>query len=347
MYPTKLLELISNGLPQKYERLVDLKKHPTAPYLLLNYTETCTYQRVWDEITIPARGLILRNDGSEVIALPFPKFFNFGELAADKTAELVAQPFRAFEKVDGAMGVSYRDEHGDLNVATRGSFTSPQSEFATMLLQRTPAQSLLPEELTLVMEVIDPRFQVVVDYGDTQELVVLGIRNRRDGAELPWEETQDWANKLGLRTANTFEFASWNALIASRSRISSDLEGYVVRFTDGTRAKVKGDVYLRLHKARSSISDKSVRSALIDGSWNTYIVSVPEEFRAQVESMAAKMTRKANLLRDVVVEIYANAPENCSQKEFAEWVIRTAPKHKGALFKLRAGRTPPWLEMTK
>lgn len=65
---------------------------------LFIYTPRCVYDDGWDEFTVMARGLILDEVAGQVIATPFPKFFNVGERRGD----VPDLPFEAFEKLDGS-----------------------------------------------------------------------------------------------------------------------------------------------------------------------------------------------------------------------------------------------------
>jgi RNA ligase len=45
------------------------------------YTKRCVYNQLWNPTTILARGLIINREIPQVIATPFPKFFNYEESA--------------------------------------------------------------------------------------------------------------------------------------------------------------------------------------------------------------------------------------------------------------------------
>ena len=83
------------------ERLVMVQKHPHADLFIYNYTNKAQYDRIWNEITLMCRGLIL-DAGLHIVARPFKKFFNLEELPAD---EIPDEPFEAYEKIDGSLGI--------------------------------------------------------------------------------------------------------------------------------------------------------------------------------------------------------------------------------------------------
>jgi RNA ligase len=66
---------------------------------LFSYSDSCVYDKGWNDITMLARGVILDPGAKRVVATPFPKFFNVGE-RMDSIPDL---PFETFEKLDGSL----------------------------------------------------------------------------------------------------------------------------------------------------------------------------------------------------------------------------------------------------
>ena len=62
------------------------QKHPTKDLWILNYSKTTQYGRLWDEITLSCRGLVV-NGAGRIVARPFRKFFNKEEHEAFVNAE--------------------------------------------------------------------------------------------------------------------------------------------------------------------------------------------------------------------------------------------------------------------
>lgn len=85
------------------KELVIKQEHPTLPLTIYNYSRTCQYERLWDPVTLDCRGLVLDNYGN-VIAKPFPKFFNMEELS---DSEIPNESFEVFEKMDGSLGICF------------------------------------------------------------------------------------------------------------------------------------------------------------------------------------------------------------------------------------------------
>jgi len=126
------------NLINKYveDGLVVKQNHSEYPISIYNYSRMCQYEGKWDHITLACRGLILDNEGN-VIAKPFPKFFNYEELEGLKFREskIPNEPFEVFEKMDGSLGIVFNYD-GKWHVATKGSFTSEQAIRGAEILKK-------------------------------------------------------------------------------------------------------------------------------------------------------------------------------------------------------------------
>ena len=85
------ISLLEEMLEKGYVRK---QQHPEAPLWIYNYTVEAQYERVWNDITLQCRGLILGHDYA-VVARPFGKFFNLGE---QENQHIPNEPFEVYEK---------------------------------------------------------------------------------------------------------------------------------------------------------------------------------------------------------------------------------------------------------
>lgn len=106
--------------------------------VLFNYTQQCQYAGRWNWFEQQSRGLILNATTGEIVARPFPKFFNLGEC----TPALGATIDYITEKWDGSLGILYR-HNDEYKIATRGSFTGEQAQWATDFLKTIRIPHLL------------------------------------------------------------------------------------------------------------------------------------------------------------------------------------------------------------
>jgi RNA ligase len=232
---------------------ISRRKHPLYDLWILNYTPKTQYEGLWNETTMSCRGLVIDADGV-IKARCFRKFFNLEEVR-EEVAARQGQGFQTFEKVDGSLGILYW-AGGKPHIATRGSFTSDQALRATEMLQRNYAPVALDSELTYLFEIIYPSNRVCVDYGAREELVLLAAIHTESGREVP-TPSGPFPFARGFDLGDDFD--------GIKSLNIKNREGFVVRFEDGYRFKIKFDDYLVLHSAIFSVSTRSVWNALRRG----------------------------------------------------------------------------------
>jgi len=263
------------------EKYVKVQKHPTQELYIYNYTAKAQYENIWNECTLNCRGLILDADG-EILARPFPKFFNMGE----REDEVIPnEPFEVYEKMDGSLGILYWLD-GEACIATRGSFQSEQSVRATQMLHTSYADTIpkLDKSLTYLFEIIYPENRIVVDYGKREDLVLLGIVHTKTGEELP---LQDVGFPIVKRYDGVQDLSELQALEEDNK------EGFVVRFESGYRLKVKFEEYVRIHRIVTQVSSVNIWEYLKTGQAMTELLErVPDEFYDWVK--ATKEQLEAN-----------------------------------------------------
>lgn len=299
--------------------------------IICNYTDRCVFDNKWDKATMQCRGLILRVDKpwpdstkiTELVALPMAKFWNVGENGRYPTSDLTS----VTEKVDGSLGIAFRD-YGIWHVATRGSFTSEQALWATEYIRKKARSSeldKLPKQYTLLFEIIYPDNRVVVNYGDREELVLLACRDRFSGKDFDDRYVDYLAKEFGFNTpARYTDITSVEVAMAKAKTLGADMEGYVLRFSDGMRWKVKGDTYRYLAKLLQGISWKHVVESLMSGTIDSWLTGIPEEYQDEVKEWRKEVEQTA---RDRLAELTTNMATipNGSRKEFAIFVQQRYP----------------------
>ncbi len=247
--------------------------HPTLPLTIWNYTPAVQYGEKWDEVTLQCRGLVTGTEGN-VVARPFKKFFNIEENKHTPT-----QDFEVFDKMDGSLGIIFK-YNGEMICATRGSFTSDQSKWMSEFAQKYNYQDIIVEGFTYLFEIIYPENRIVVNYDGQERLVLLGIINTETGEELPHNELFE-----GFDVVKKYDgVRDYSEL---KGKVEQNSEGFVVRFSNGDRMKIKGEEYLRLHKIMTNVSTTGVWELLSNGGdINEFLKDVPDEFYKKVKDYA-------------------------------------------------------------
>lgn len=249
------------------EGYVQVQKHPVLDLYIYNYSAKAQYDRIWNETTLQCRGLILNQHG-DVIARPFRKFFNLGEM---ENQIIPAESFEVYEKLDGSLGILYW-HNGKPYIATRGSFTSMQSAKANEILLSKYAHLIkdLDPSKTYLFEIIYPENRIVVDYGKTEELILIGVVDTVTGLE---EEL----GEFGFPVVKKFHGV--NDIHSLKALEEENKEGFVIKFSGGLRYKVKFDEYVRIHRIITQVSSISIWEYLREGkSLEELLDRVPDEF---------------------------------------------------------------------
>jgi T4 RnlA family RNA ligase len=256
--------LLNEMIEQGY---IDVKKHPEANLFIYNYSQKAQYDRIWNEATMSCRGLILDSDG-KVIAKPFQKFFNLGEYEGQRIPN---EPFEVYDKMDGSLGISYLC-NDKWQIATRGSFISDQAVKATEMLYEkyAPCLANMQPDITYLFEIIYPENRIVLDYGKEEKLVLLAMIDTASGKDLPLVD-------LGFPIVQRYD--GLNDIEQLKKIQIDQREGFVLKYPDGYRLKIKFEEYVRLHRIITQVSTLSIWEYLKTGqSLNEIIEHVPDEF---------------------------------------------------------------------
>jgi hypothetical protein len=313
------------------------QRHPTLPLLIYNYSRTTQFSGIWDDITLNCRGLVLDLEGN-VIAKPFPKFFNYEEHTAEnsKLPPIPNESFEVYEKMDGSLGIFFHYE-GEWHMATRGSFTSEQAIKGMEIAKKYNYDRFCVPGFTYLFEIIYPENRIVVDYGKEERLVLLGIINPK-GEELPYEEIADDGWDIVMKYKTWGE--DWETL---KKEISKDNEGYVIRFSGGMRMKIKGDEYVRLHRILTNFSTKDIWELLKNGEpLEPFLERVPDEFDDWVKRTAMNLRYSFHSIDERAGKYhdgfrygkYNDKEVEPTKKEFAEYVKQFPKELSAVMFKM-------------
>jgi RNA ligase len=322
---------------------IKVRSHPVLPLRIYNYAEKAAYERVWDAVTSQCRGLITTDDG-EVVARPWPKFFNLGEHPED--AFDLDAPVEVTDKQDGSLGILVPAESPFL--ATRGSFESDQARHATALYRSRYLGTWAPRaELTYLFEIVFPANRIVLDYGGTDDLILLGSVDTTSGRTFGPAELAEWPG----RSTQVFAHATLRDALAVEPRPNA--EGFVVRFpaTD-TMVKIKQADYLALHRIVTGLNARVVWEHCVDPKrvdpngvdpkgLAGLLESLPDEFQQWAIGIAADLDGRAHAIELAAREEYAQILRDLdgtpwTRKEFAE--AAKGATHTALLFQLLDNR---------
>ena len=324
-------DIVRGGPDQDFSKLGKIKavKHYEDPNLLLfNYTHEAQFTPAheWNQRELLCRGLIINAKTGEIVARPFDKFWNYGQAGMYPQGHIV----NAWEKMDGSLGILYR-HNGKYHIATRGSFTSDQALWATYYLNANYDLTGLDNDLTLLFEIIYPENRIVLDYGDTEDLVLLAARNRFTGKYAASLEFHEYVNWIGFTYPLSRRFNNSTDIIEAAHKLI-DKEGWVVEYSDGSRWKFKGDQYIELHRWLSRFSYKAVLEAMRDGKLDDLESKCPPEYKEELKKYWLQIAVSFSTILGKINDAYSLLPFNESRKNIALFIQKNFPQDAKYLF---------------
>lgn len=316
-----------------------LRKTEKDDLVLYTYSEQCTYERYWNEYTRAARGLILNRHTGEVVAKPFEKFFNLGEMPETQLLNLPQMPYTVSEKVDGSLGIIYY-HNNQWNIATRGSFSSEQALKGAEILKKYD-MSIIPKDVTLLVEIVYPANKIVVDYKGEEKLVLLGAMNISHNREADSTVLNYYSRKTFIPRTKTY-FYTIDQMIQLQQTMPKDQEGFVIRFYNCLRVKIKGDEYCKIHKIISNLSPISFWEAMEEGVVPVeYLHQIPEEFKKDFEPIVISLQMSYNKVFNEVREDLNRLPTKEvtpeGRKTVGLFLKEAGLKHSQAMFPILLG----------
>lgn len=169
--------------------------------------------------------------------------------------------------------------------------------------------------------------RIVVDYGDYEGLILLATFDTT-GKE---HDVEMW-RQYGFEVVKKYD--GLKDISVLKSLIENNREGFVVKFSNGDRVKIKGEEYIRLHRLMTCLSTTSVWEVLSrGGTIADVLVNVPDEFYELIHTYEKSLIKEYEKVLSQARLDYMSAVFNTtSRKEFAAFV--KDKQHKKILFNL-------------
>lgn len=232
--------------------------------------------------------------------------------------------YDVYEKLDGSLGILYLDPADNrYKIATRGSFKSDQAIKATEMWNNlfnekyTELAAIRNFELgsyTLLFEIIYPENRVndgarlVCDYGTNEMLTLLGGINKVTGKDLNYKDLQYIASDLYIPLAKKYDYTI-DQLIEMKKTLPMTEEGWVIRFENGFRVKVKGDEYCKMQRILNGITPLNLWDIMKNNPNgfelpNDYKVQIPEEILKEVNELEWKLKNEFIKVKNNCFQLY-------------------------------------------
>lgn len=324
----------------KYADLESLNSHVVDGYInkrahlsepdvfVYNYSPIAQFTRNWDEHILQARGLVVRDTDGLILGRGLSKFFNYEELEGQGLILSWDKPFIVTTKEDGScFMVSGKYSW------TRGSFDSTQAQGGRELLAQY--QLNLDPDITYVMEYIAPDNRIVVDYYGERKLILLAMIETATGRELPLDYN------LGLEVVVHHEVPHGESPAATLAALDTpNAEGFVVRFYDDSRIKIKFETYKRLHRIVTGVSTKSIWESLrTNQSLNEMLEMVPDEFNIWASSVIEELNNEYQEVEREGLNLYIEVKDMPTRRDQALRILALKSRAAFVAFKMLDGKS--------
>lgn len=319
-----LRDMIDNGY-------ISEKFSEDGKLVLYNYTDRCVFKKKWNHLTLNSRGHVYQIKPRKLIARPFPKFYNLMELTPEKQKYLLKRKdYRCYEKLDGSLGIIYFYD-GKWRVNTRGSFNSEQAQEALKILNEKYSltdQHNYCKQLTLLVEIIYPENKIIINYKNKRQLVLLAAYSTYTGEEISRNLLYKISYTTKIPLVKEYDL-TFDEMFEFQKSQDLSIEGYVVRFDDGYRVKMKSMKYLAIARCLSNLTPLSLWKTMKMGKVDQKSLEIiPEEFREDIERMVDYL-EYCYCIKLLEINNEYFAVKYLSRREIAQ---NKELKHKGAIF---------------
>ena len=308
----------------KKKKLVFIRRHPTLALNILMYTPKAKFERKWTKELLMARGLVV-NDQGTIVARPVTKFFNDFEISGP----LPPGPIEVYEKKDGSLVVMFF-VNGEPIFTTKGNFCSGQAAKAEEIFKAKYEDLALDEDYTYCFEVIYPENKIIVDYQDEEDIFLFAKIHTQTGRE-------EDISGLGFKTVTQFATVSGTDQIEELKNLDrKNEEGFVIKFENNLRVKVKFETYFKLHKAATGYSEQQIWTLLQSGDEIPTKHLSPEQIEV-IDTIKTDLLTKFESKKCDLIKEYENIKQDSNDKQEIIEKIK-ASSHPGAIFCLDKGK---------
>lgn len=241
----------------------------------INFTRKAFTKKIWDEMTVQARGIFVNEKEGYVAARSYNKFFNAEERFETQSRYLVDKlsfPVTVYRKENGFLGlISYDKGTSELRFYSKSTSSLMNGADHAQLVERTARKLFTETQLnqikqvskgmnaTFVFEVICPKEDPHITFYDDNQMVLLDIiENELIHVRKSYETVSEIAESIGVNIKKKeFVFNNWKDYYLWFTSIKDDLtvkhEGYVVEDANGHMFKIKTPYYISWKKLRGML----------------------------------------------------------------------------------------------
>lgn len=290
-----------------------------------------------DEKIFETGGLNLRGIcfvDEQIVALPFPKFFNLNENKFSTIPwRTIEDNFKQInEKIDGSLVVPIKINE-NYYIKSMKSIDSDVSKecqiyFDKNLDIRQHARKKIEEGFSPIYEYVSPSCRIVLNYPEPK-MIYLGCRNMKTGEIiLPIKGIDD----LLVSIPQTFTITEAVEFVKQKG-----VEGIVITLDNGYMCKMKSEEYFELHKLMFNFSVKHILEKIKDNKIDDLLPSLKKynlnDKIKQIEVLTAEWQKLCTYLTELCLYIVTKT-KGLSRKEAAKVILEEHKKYANIIFKM-------------
>ena len=257
---------LSDGQLLKYmlDILFTITYNQNGNLVLLKYN-VAIWNTGFHKLAKLCRGKIVdTEDDYKIVSYPFDKFFNLNE-NEDTDEKLIekyisgADYIYVNDKIDGST-IIVSNYKGKPLITTNGSFDNIQIDWANEMFQKKYKTFFkeMKDGYTYIFELVHPENRIVLDYGESECLYLLNIRDISSGRLLPLSDVHFIAKRHGFALPEVYDFKNLKDMIKLAHELTDvNKEGWVFRIGykgNEYMVKLKLDEYFAMHRAFGKVT---------------------------------------------------------------------------------------------
>ena len=318
---------------------INVQRHPTLPLVAFKYNQIDSPKT--HPVVRYSRGTVLEDKTWKLVAMPFVRFFNYGE-NEEEGKRFNWGNCSATTKEDGSLMIVYYYAN-EWHLNTSGSFgfgimgftNKTWRDYFWEVFNKSASTKDLDEDKTYIFELCSLDNQVVRLYKEPQVFFLSATTN---GEEMTMEQVAELpvAKKIQRPTAHSFKnIEEVLSFLSKMEEIDKTFEGVVIRDCNNIRFKIKSRCYLALHHLCNNgaiANPKHLVAFVLAGEGDELIATFPylkdrfNDVKALLDNSFATLQSVWEANRGV---------EN--QKDFALRIVKVTP-FNGLLFTLRKAK---------
>lgn len=286
------------------------------------------------------RSVVIDLKNESIVLAPQNKFFNLNQIEGSMLEDVQkriskARKVEISNKLDGS-NQNGRYYNGEIVLSGSQALDPKQSwrlaDGYSMLTDNYKKMMQMWSDYTFMYEYISQKDAHVVLYSKDQEgLYLFGMRNVRNGLELPYEVVLRIGKEYNVKTTEIFDDTLEDIMSKVDDYTSDEKEGWVIGIQDMDnnifKVKLKINDYVHMHHLLSKLTSPNlVIEAIAENKFDDFVSKVPMTHRDKIYKYSKIIYNYVNQMEGNTRGYYHIAPKE-NKKDFMIWVDKIVPQN--------------------